>query len=168
MPTSRGRHDDVITHNSAHGAHPSPRADLPSVFLGGQIAVVIVDRREGTGPPMAKVTRTLTELTDDIDGGDASETIPFAVDGVGYEIDLNDENAAALRELFASYVGHARKASRGGSSRKASPAPAKARAAAAPAGRTADIRAWAREQGLPVNERGRIAADIVDKYEAAH
>ena len=37
-------------------------------------------------------------LTDDVDGGEASETVNFALDGVTYEIDLSDENAAKLRD----------------------------------------------------------------------
>lgn len=34
--------------------------------------------------------------------------------------------------------------------------------------RTADVRAWAREQGRPVGERGRLAPDLVFAYVAAH
>jgi hypothetical protein len=34
--------------------------------------------------------------------------------------------------------------------------------------RTAQIRAWARESGHKVNERGRIPADITAAYEKAH
>ena len=33
----------------------------------------------------------------------------FGLDGTTYEIDLNDKNAAALRDALAGYVGHARK-----------------------------------------------------------
>jgi hypothetical protein len=50
-------------------------------------------------------------LVDDIDGSDASETVTFGLDGTSYEIDLNDTNAAALRDALATYVGHARKVS---------------------------------------------------------
>ena len=42
---------------------------------------------------------------------DARETVTFGLDGTTYEIDLNDKNAAALREALAAYVGHARKVS---------------------------------------------------------
>ena len=48
-------------------------------------------------------------LVDDIDGSDATETIAFGLDGSSYEIDLNDKNAAKLRDALAGYVGHARK-----------------------------------------------------------
>ena len=40
-------------------------------------------------------------LEDDLTGGPAGQTIRFAVDGTGYEIDLNAKNAAALRKQLA-------------------------------------------------------------------
>ena len=30
-----------------------------------------------------------------------------------------------------------------------------------------DIRAWAKDQGIPVSERGRILASVVEQYQAA-
>ena len=48
-------------------------------------------------------------LVDDIDGSDAGETVTFGLDGSTYEIDLNEKNAAALREALSPYVGHARR-----------------------------------------------------------
>ena len=48
-------------------------------------------------------------LVDDIDGGDASETVSFALDGVTYEIDLSESNAAKFRDDLASWIGHARR-----------------------------------------------------------
>ena len=60
-------------------------------------------------------------LVDDLDGSDATQTVSFGLDGTSYELDLNDKNAAALREALSGYVGHARKvgASRRGRARKA-------------------------------------------------
>ena len=98
-------------------------------------------------------------LEDDIDGGPASETVQFSLDGVAYEIDLNDANAARLRDTMAPYVGPARRT--GGRSTSG-------RARGRGRGRhnrTAEIRAWARENGHKVNERGRVPADIVAAYE---
>jgi hypothetical protein len=99
-------------------------------------------------------------LVDDIDGGSADETVSFALDGVAYEIDLTTANAARLREVLAPYVGHARKASRGSAGRRS------ARAGKS-AGNSSEIRAWAKAQGLQINERGRIPAGIVAMYDAA-
>ena len=97
-------------------------------------------------------------LIDDIDGGSADQTVQFAVDGTSYEIDLSAANAARLRNAIAEFVGHARKAPGRSSVR---------RPRSAGGGKSAQIRAWARERGLPVNERGRIPADLAAKYEAA-
>jgi Lsr2 len=102
--------------------------------------------------------KTIVTLEDDLDGSKASETVNFAVDGAEYEIDLNDEHANELREALRRYTDAARKTS-GGRSRqahKASRNDAKA------------IRMWALDNGIQVNTRGRIQADVVEKYQAAH
>ncbi len=102
-------------------------------------------------------------LVDDIDGGDADETVSFAIDGTAYEIDLTSAHANELREAMALYVGHARKTSstRSGNRRRAGRPSA---TGASPA----EIRAWARENGWNVPERGRVAADVREAYDAAH
>lgn len=55
---------------------------------------------------MAKTV--IVKLTDDLDGGDADETIVFGLDGKSYEIDLSTKNAAALRKALDKYVSAAR------------------------------------------------------------
>jgi len=101
-------------------------------------------------------------LVDDIDGGTASETVSFSLDGVSYEIDLSTTNAAKLRDSLAPYVGTARRV--GGRS-----ATGRGRARRGPGdNRTAQIREWARANGHQVNERGRVAAGIVAAYDKAH
>lgn len=106
-------------------------------------------------------------LVDDLDGGTAVETIAFSLDGAGYEIDLTAKNAAKLRDAFAPFVGAARRSGGRAASRGARRAPRKA-AAVAGGNRTADVRAWARANKIKVSERGRISADVVAKYDAAH
>ena len=71
-------------------------------------------------------------LVDDLDGGDANETVSFALDGVTYEIDLSESNAAKFRDDLASWIGHARRS--GG--RRATGAPAAPRPAAPAPGPT--------------------------------
>jgi nucleoid-associated protein Lsr2 len=103
-----------------------------------------------------KITVT---LEDDLDGGPANETLWFSFGGTQYEIDLNKKNARAFRKQVAPFIEHARRAGRGQrgqlgrtqSSRRHS----------------SDIRAWAKGQGIAVSERGRIAASVVERYEAA-
>ena len=102
-------------------------------------------------------------LVDDIDGSDATETVAFGLDGSTYEIDLNEKNAAALREALAPYVGHAR---RSGGPRKAGGRRAAAPAASGPT--AAEVREWARENGWDVPDRGRVSAEVRSAYDAAH
>ncbi|GAA3195039.1 Lsr2 family protein [Actinocorallia longicatena] len=105
---------------------------------------------------------TIVTLVDDLDGEVADETVAFSLDGTNYEIDLSNENAGILRERLADFVEHARRAPRSGS--KASK-PARSHSNRE---RSTDIRSWARGQGIKVNERGRIPASVVERYDAAH
>ncbi|MCU1573884.1 MAG: hypothetical protein JWO93_1966 [Micrococcaceae bacterium] len=101
-------------------------------------------------------------LVDDVDGGTADETVRFGLDGTSYEIDLSGGNAENLRSALQPYVAKARKVSgRSGAPAKNKPA----------SGRSQDvgaIRAWARENGYEVRERGRIQAEIQEAYHSAH
>jgi hypothetical protein len=115
------------------------------------------------GASMAQ--RVNVVLVDDIDGNDASETVSFALDGVDYEIDLSDAHAAELREALSLYVGHGRRTGgrrKNGATRRT---PSGADGSGASAG---DIRAWARENGYEVSERGRVSAEVREAYAAAH
>jgi hypothetical protein len=113
--------------------------------------------------------RTVVTLEDDIDGGPAEETITFALDGVTYEIDLNEDNASALREALAPFVGAGRRVGgRSGSSSRGGSRPAKTAAAPARRGDTAAVREWARENGHQVSDRGRIPTSVLEAYEQAH
>jgi hypothetical protein len=105
-------------------------------------------------------------LVDDIDGSDAEETVGFALDGVDYEIDLSDEHAAEMRDALALYIGHARRTGgrrRGG--RRSAPSAGAANGSGATA---AEIRAWARENGWDVPERGRVSAEVREAYANAN
>jgi hypothetical protein len=103
-----------------------------------------------------KITVT---LEDDLDGGPAVETMCFGLDGSEYEIDLSKKNADHLRKMLTPFIDHGRRATGGQARRGARPASTRQR--------SADIRAWAKEHGISVNERGRIPANVVEQYEAA-
>lgn len=97
------------------------------------------------------------EMTDDLDGSKADTTVRFAVDGTGYEIDLSKKNAAKIRRDFGRYIEHARRAAGGrrpGRPRRDRP-------------RSPAVRAWAKQHGIQVSERGRIPASVVSRYEKA-
>lgn len=52
--------------------------------------------------------RIQVELVDDLDGSPAQYTVTFALDGVTYEIDLNERHARQFRSLLDRYVKQAR------------------------------------------------------------
>ena len=98
-------------------------------------------------------------LEDDLTGGPAEQTIRFAFDGTDYEIDMNAKNAAAFSKKLAPFIEHARRAGRAPSRRPGR--------TAANRQRSGDIRAWAKEHGLAVSERGRIPVSVAEQYHAA-
>ncbi|PPG02774.1 hypothetical protein C5E06_10005 [Pseudoclavibacter sp. RFBI5] len=109
------------------------------------------------------VQKAITSIVDDLDGTelteDAAETVSFALDGKAYEIDLSLANARALRGALMPYTDAGRKLGRAPVSKTNA------------AGRRTDltqIRAWARENGHQVAERGRIHYDVVTAYDTAH
>lgn len=53
-------------------------------------------------------TRTTVTLEDDLDGGQAEETVRFGLGAVEYQIDLSAANASRLRSQLAPFVEHAR------------------------------------------------------------
>ncbi|HHU11046.1 MAG TPA: Lsr2 family protein [Intrasporangiaceae bacterium] len=106
---------------------------------------------------MAK--RTITVLVDDLDGSEAVETVSFSLDGVNYEIDLNAENAAKIRDDFAVWTAHATRV--GGRKRTG--------VVRASGGEDLDaIRTWARANGFQVADRGRISSKVKEAYAKAH
>jgi Lsr2 len=116
-----------------------------------------------TGPRTNGVSmaqRTQVILEDDLDGGSASETVRFSLDGQSYELDLNARNSAAFRKAVERYVAAARKAGGRAPSRVRS-----RRSATGPDPKA--VRAWAASNKVKVSPRGRIPAAVVAKFEAA-
>ena len=91
---------------------------------------------------------------------EGNETVSFALDGAGYEIDVCSAHAKELHDIFSTYVEHARRVSGGARRRKTRTGPGRER--------SSEIRQWARERGEKVSERGRIPASIIQEYEATH
>jgi hypothetical protein len=100
-------------------------------------------------------------VTDDLDGSENAETVSFGFNGVTYEVDLGKKNQARLEQALAPFIKAGRRAPGAGRRRTAS------RAGRPSVDRTA-VRAWARTAGLKISERGRISADIMRQYDAAH
>ncbi|HMH93716.1 MAG TPA: Lsr2 family protein [Streptosporangiaceae bacterium] len=106
--------------------------------------------------------RMLVIFEDDLDGSEAEGTVTFALNGIDYELDLSEKNREKLLKAFEPYVSGGRKVSTRTSSRssRGGGSPKKHDQSA--------VREWARGEGMQISGRGRIPADILAKYEAAH
>ena len=110
--------------------------------------------------PVAQKVQVL--LVDDLEGGEADETVTFALDGKSYEIDLSTSNAEQLRTVLEPYVKGGRRT--GGRATRG-----KGRSSGGASSQdTAKIRAWAKEQGYEINDRGRVPAPIREAFEKAN
>lgn len=101
---------------------------------------------------------------DDLDGteikdGKGGEVI-FGFDGASYAIDLTDKNRKELEKALLPFLDKARPY------KDSKRAPKKSSASGA--GDAAKIRAWARDNGFDVPERGRVSAEVRAAYQAAH
>ncbi|MBF4619506.1 Lsr2 family protein [Clavibacter sp. VKM Ac-2873] len=108
--------------------------------------------------------KVITTLVDDVDGKPIEEgkgeTVPFALDGVDYEIDLSEENAAALRSALEEYTEKGRRLGRAAGARPAARRPS----GAAQKEDLKAARSWLRERGHKVSERGRISSELLEEY----
>ena len=126
--------------------------------------------------------KTIVTLIDDLTGEEAEDisTVEFALEGVAYEIDLADDNAAKLRDNLARYVAAARKTSarrpnvRGAdrSTGRGANKGTKGNSGVASSGYNRDtlkaIREWAKQNGHSVNERGRLPLTVLSAWEVNH
>jgi hypothetical protein len=84
----------------------------------------------------------------------------FSFDGREYETDLCAMHSDGFDETVGSYARYARRSS--------PRMPSAKRRTAAHRQHSASVRAWAKTMGITVGDRGRIPADVVARYEAAH
>lgn len=113
---------------------------------------------------MATVTKVT--MIDDLDGSSDAKTIAFGLEGVDYEIDLSDANADELRKALARYIESARK-SAGRRGRR----PSTGRGTGGSGysrEQLAAVRAWARNNGYKVSDRGRLPATVLRAFEASN
>ncbi|QIQ06978.1 Lsr2 family protein [Streptomyces liangshanensis] len=105
----------------------------------------------------------MVTLSDDLDGGEAAETIAFGLDGKSYVIDLNPANAKKLRKALAPYLAAGRRqtnAARNGKNRTTYRHTALAPDPAA-------VRAWALSHKMDVPARGRIPKRVYEAFREA-
>jgi hypothetical protein len=135
-----------------------------------------IGSRRFSSPGAFMAQKVQVILVDDVDGGEAAETVSFALDGVSYEIDVSEKNANALRDALAPWVGNARRVGgrSGGGRSRASSSGGSGRSRGSSGGGgggkhdLSDVRAWARENGYQVSDRGRVSSEVIAAYEKAH
>lgn len=105
--------------------------------------------------------REVTQYFDDFDNSpladDEVNVIDFSVNGVHYTMELSSKNKKKFDDAVAPFVEVARRTS---AARKPSPS--------ASAARNRRIREWAEQHGVAVSKRGRIASDVIEKYNRAN
>jgi Lsr2 len=104
-------------------------------------------------------SRTIVSITDDLTGAEGAQTVSFGFEGTNYEIDLTEPNATELRSMLDRYIQHARRVG-GRPRRRVAPVSSDGINPKA-------VRAWAAENGIPVSGRGRIPAELLERYQAA-
>lgn len=111
---------------------------------------------------MAK--RVVVELVDDLDGqpiedGDGG-TVEFSLQGRRYELDLSASNLAKLQDAVAPFIDVARSSK---APKTSSPTPRRRKSTT----ELAEIREWARGQGIAVSGYGRVPAEVRAAYAAS-
>jgi hypothetical protein len=118
---------------------------------------------------MAK--KTIEIITSDLSGEELERgqgrTVVFSVEDSAYSIDLTDDEAKEFHETLSKYTSVAsRRSSRPAQSRKSSGSNG-----SSGSGRTSEelahVRAWAKENGYEVSERGRIKAEVLEAFDKA-
>lgn len=117
--------------------------------------------------------RIIERLIDDLDHTEIADgkggSVEFAFRGTEYCIDLRDANIAKFEKALAPFIGAASTISvpraSASSTRRQRGTSGHEHTGAAD---TATIRAWATENGHPVNTRGRVPASVVSAYESAN
>ncbi len=87
-------------------------------------------------------------------------TRAFSLDGRDYEIDLCEKHSQKFDEAVTRFAERARRVT----GRVGRPK----RRTAAHRQRSAEIRSWAKRTGIKVSDRGRIPAQVINRYEASH
>lgn len=114
--------------------------------------------------------KTIVTMVDDLTGQEAENIRPveFALDGVTYELDLSEENAAKLRDTLAQYTDAARRIGGRRRTRAAKRGAGKGGSASYNRDTLKSIREWAKQNGHNVSGRGRLPAEVLQAWEAAH
>jgi hypothetical protein len=141
------------------------------------------DSPSTTSPSLSVIIATLMSktvkviLTCDLDHDETVDqgvmTVEFGYEGERYSIELCSAHLDEYHGWMQDYVNHGTPAGRssGATRGPVKKAATRRRSATPVAGASSDlaaIRAWARDNGYQVSDRGRISAEIRNAYSAAH
>ncbi len=94
-------------------------------------------------------------VTDDLDGTEGARTYRFAWQDATYEIDLSDAHRDELLRALQPYIDAGHRVGR----------PRRTSTSTRGSGEDlAAVRAWAREHGHEVSDRGRVPAKVLEAY----
>ncbi|WP_336883267.1 Lsr2 family protein [Rhodococcus globerulus] len=114
----------------------------------------------------------IRQLIDDLDGkpidAGLGHEVTFSYQGADYRIDLRPANADKIEAVFAPYIKVAEKASSAGKARVKTPTSTKKLGSGRSAEQLKAIRDWAGKNGFDVGAKGRIKADVIGAFDAAH
>ena len=124
---------------------------------------------EATGGRLADndlmAQNTTIELIDDLDPEyQADETVRFGIDGVSYEIDLHVEHAEELRAALERFVSNGRRV---GQQARGRGSTARSTTVRRDGTDPKVVREWAKEQGITVNDRGRVPLALIAQFSEA-
>jgi hypothetical protein len=121
---------------------------------------------------MAKKTRVLVTIIDDLDGTEIAEDeaheVFFGYKGSQYRLDLSKANADKLDKLINPYIAAAERISSARGRPRGSGTKRPDTGSGRPKEELANIREWLKKNGHEVNPRGRIKADLLEAYDEAH
>jgi len=118
---------------------------------------------------MAQLTQVI--LTCDVHDGEAEAvaTVAFTAEGQSYECELCEAHLAEFRDSMEIWSSHSRDlGARGAQSTGRSMRAARRRSASMDGPSAAEVREWARAEGLQVSTRGRVPAELHAAFAAAH
>ncbi|MCZ4547149.1 Lsr2 family protein [Rhodococcus erythropolis] len=114
----------------------------------------------------------IRQLIDDLDGKPIDtglgHEVTFSYQGADYRIDLRPTNTDKIEAAFAPYVKVAEKVSSAGKSRTKTASATVISGSGRSAEQLKAIREWAGKNGFEVSPRGRIKADVLEAFDAAH
>ena len=111
---------------------------------------------------MAKTT--IVQVSDDLDGSANASEVRFAFEGTEYSIDLSSKNRKAFEKALRPYIEAGSKVTRRHSGTTRSARPKRSGDSSVD---LAAIRAWAKENGHQVSDRGRLPKSVLDAYTAS-